>query len=65
MKQAVSSLAEMILVIQGDGNYEAASMQVSKNAVLSEILKKDLETINNSKIPVDVVFEQGLNILGL
>ncbi|MBN1117618.1 MAG: Zn-dependent hydrolase [Bacteroidales bacterium] len=62
---AVEQLSKEILTIQGDGNYEAAVKMIEKYGNLSEELKTDLERINSKGIPVDVIFEQGPEILGL
>ncbi|MCX7696138.1 MAG: Zn-dependent hydrolase [Bacteroidales bacterium] len=63
--QSVESLVKKILVIQGDGNYEAAKKWIEAEAVMPDDMKKDLEKVNKSGIPVDIVFKQGKNILGL
>jgi len=65
MKQAISDLANQILMIQGDGNYEEAKSLVTNKGVLPESLQNDLNRINNLGIPKDIVFEQGLATLGL
>lgn len=65
MQDAVDSLSEIILKIQGDGDYEAAKALVDKYGVLGEELQADLDQVNNAGIPVDIVFEQGPEVLGL
>ncbi len=65
MKEAMTSLTNKILTIQGDGDYEAAKKWVETKGVIDENLKKDLARINEAGIPMDIVFKQGLQKLGL
>ncbi len=65
MQEAMNSLSALILKIQGDGDYEAAAKLVSEKAVMDEQLKADLARLTDANIPVDVVFEQGQEVLGL
>lgn len=65
MQEAMNQLSEEILVIQGNGDYDAAKAMVDKYGVLGEDLKQDLELINSKGIPVDIVFDQGPDNLGL
>jgi hypothetical protein len=59
MGEAVNSLSEKILRLQGDGDYEAAARFVKETGTMSPALKADLDRLAGAKIPVDVVFEQG------
>jgi hypothetical protein len=65
MQMAMNALSNEILVIQGNGDYNAAEEMVEKYGVLTEELKIDLERINSKGIPVDIVFKQGPEVLGL
>ncbi|MFO8001713.1 MAG: Zn-dependent hydrolase [Marinilabilia sp.] len=65
MKKAMRELSEEILVIQGDGNYEKARKMIENMGVIHNDLASDLDRINNAGIPVDIVFEQGPEVLGL
>ncbi len=65
MKAAMLGLAEEILKIQGDGNYAAAQKELEENGFIREELQKDLDRIGEAGIPVDIVFEQGPEVLGL
>ncbi len=65
MREAMNSLTEKILVIQGEGDYNAAKKWIDENGKIGEELKNDLEKVNEAGIPVDIVFKQGLNELGL
>ncbi|MCK4664141.1 MAG: Zn-dependent hydrolase [Bacteroidales bacterium] len=65
MKEAMLSLSNEILVIQGDGNYDAAKTLVQKKGFIREDLYNDLVRIAKSRIPKDIVYEQGVDVLGL
>ncbi|MBN2863985.1 MAG: Zn-dependent hydrolase [Bacteroidales bacterium] len=65
MKSAVESMVGKILKIQGDGDYEAAKEWVEGDGVMTESLRKDLDRVNAAGIPVDIVFRQGKEALGL
>ncbi len=65
MKQATEGLANMILKIQGDGDYDAAKLLIEQKGVVNPGLQSELDKIGQSGIPVDIVFEQGPEILGL
>ncbi|MCG3138718.1 MAG: hypothetical protein HJJLKODD_02586 [Phycisphaerae bacterium] len=65
MPIAVAALAEKLITIQGDGNYDAAKKFVEEMSRMPEQLQADLQRINSANIPVDVVFEQGLEYLKL
>ncbi len=65
MTKAMNSLAEKTLVIQGDGNYKAAKEMLDSMGYIKEELQSDLDRINDSKIPVDIRFKQGLNMLDI
>ena len=65
MKAAMDALSEKILVLQGDGDYDAVDAFVTKYAVEGETLRSDLDRLETAGIPVDIVFEQGVEVLGL
>ncbi len=65
MKLAVNAWAEKILVLQGNGDYEGASAFLKDNATIKEQLQKELDALKTANIPVDIVFEQGKEVLGL
>ncbi len=58
MADAVRSLSERILTLQGDGNYEAVAAFVAEYAVEGDDLKADLARLQEAGIPVDIVYEQ-------
>jgi len=65
MKAAVVSLVEKILTVQGDGDYEAAKAWVEGDGVMTDNLRAALDKVNAAGIPVDIVFKQGKEVLGL
>jgi hypothetical protein len=65
MRAATDSLAGQILRFQGDGDYEGAKRFMQARAVLPNDLRSQLDGLAAKGIPVDVTFEQGLEVLGL
>ena len=65
MRQAMNELSQEILTLQGDGDYEGVAQLVSTRGVISDQLQRDLDRLDAQDIPVDVVFEQGLDVLGI
>jgi hypothetical protein len=65
MREAVDSLSNRILQIQGDGDYEQAAALIAELGVVPPVLEGDLERLNRAGIPTDIVFEQGPQVLGL
>ena len=65
IEKAMNALSERILVLQGDGNYDQVNEFVTNYANIPPDLQKDLDKLSEKKIPVDVQFIQGTEILGL
>jgi hypothetical protein len=65
MTDAINSLSGLILTIQGDGDYEKAASMVRRYGIMDDDLKAALKRIEEKDIPVDIVFEQGTEVLGL
>lgn len=65
LKEAMNSLSELILKLQGDGDYDGVATLVAEKANIKEQLQTDLDKLKSLGIPVDIVFEQGTEILGL
>jgi hypothetical protein len=51
--------------VQGDGDYATAKQMTDTMGVVSPQLQADLDRLKAAKIPIDVRFEQGLQVLGL
>jgi len=65
MQAAVNALSEKILRFQGDGDYEGVVAFVEQMGQIGPVLQADLDRLAGAGIPVDIVFEQGLDVLGL
>jgi len=64
-EQAIKGLSHDLLVLQGDGNYEEVAAFVAKNGNVSAQLQADLDRLDAISIPVDIVYQQGKEQLGL
>jgi hypothetical protein len=62
---AMESLIKLILHIQGDGDYAQLNNLIKEKCVISEQLKEDLDKLSKANIPVDIIFNQGLQVLGM
>ena len=60
MRAAVDSLSGKILRLQGDGDYDGAKALLADIGALGEEVNSDLARLEEAGIPVDIVFEQGL-----
>jgi hypothetical protein len=65
MKPAIYKLAEKILKLQGNGDYEGLAAWLNADGKIKADLQKDIEKLSQANIPVDIVFEQGKQALGL
>lgn len=65
MENAINSLSELILVLQGNGDYEGVKKLTKEKGIISPELQKDLDKLKSAGIPDDIVFEQGIDVLGL
>ncbi|HEY1025508.1 MAG TPA: Zn-dependent hydrolase [Sphingobacteriaceae bacterium] len=62
---AMNDLSREILMLQGNGDRAAVEKVAKEKGVISADLKTDLESLGKKGIPVDIVFEQGVDVLGL
>ena len=62
---AMEALSDKILRLQGDGDYEGAAAFIAQYEVVTPELQADLDRLAAAGIPVDVAFEQGVDVLGL
>ncbi|MCB9052152.1 MAG: Zn-dependent hydrolase [Lewinellaceae bacterium] len=65
LEQAAASLSELILTLQGNGDYDGVAGLVATKGKVGEQLQGDLARLAEASIPVDIVFEQGVEVLGL
>lgn len=64
MQEAMNTLSERILMLQGDGDYAAVDSFVTNYGAMDAELDAGLDRVNEAGIPVDIVFEQGMSVLG-
>jgi uncharacterized protein YcfL len=65
MEDAMNSLSELILTLQGNGDYDGVAKLVKEKGVITTQLQADLDGLTAKGIPVDVVYKQGVDVLGL
>lgn len=65
MGEAMDKLSELILTLQGNGDYAGVGRLLNEQGQISAELQADLDRLSRNNIPVDVVFEQGVDVLGL
>ncbi len=65
MKATIEKLAGDLLRLQGNGDAVAVKKYLDKMAVVGPKLSEDLKKINKAGIPTDIIFEQGVDVLGL
>lgn len=65
MTEAMNALVDKIMTIQGEGDYEAAKAWIEADGNLRETLRTDLARLNEGGIPVDIIFKQGPELVGL
>lgn len=63
MRAAVDGLSELILTLQGDGDYDGVDELLATRGNVPAALQADLDRLATAGIPVDVVFEQGPSVL--
>ena len=63
MSLAIKSLSNKILILQGNGDYTGVEKWVTEQGNISAQLKAALDQLND--IPVDIVFNQGVDYLEL
>jgi len=63
--EVINDLIKIIFDIQGNGNYEEAKYFVENYLIIDEELAKLIKAVNKNNIPVDLIFKQGIDVLGL
>ena len=64
-EQAMNKLGNLIITLQGNGDKAAVEKIQKQNAIIPADLQTDLDRLSKKGIPVDVVFEQGVDVLGV
>ncbi|WP_342330040.1 Zn-dependent hydrolase [Pedobacter sp. FW305-3-2-15-E-R2A2] len=62
---AMNKLSKLIITLQGNGDKAAVEKTQKEKAVIGAELQKDLDRLTQKGIPVDVIFEQGVDVLGV
>jgi len=61
----VKDLSNDILVLQGNGDYDAVAAFVAEKGNVGAQLQTDLDRLDAISIPVDIVYQQGKEVLDL
>jgi hypothetical protein len=64
-RTAMNELSKLILTLQGNGDKTGVENLQKEKAVINPDLQNDLNKLQEKGIPVDIYFEQGLDVLGL
>lgn len=65
MNKAINSLSNVILTLQGNGDYDGVAQLVAEKGIIKPELESDLARLTEAAIPVDIVFKQGKAVAGL
>jgi hypothetical protein len=65
MRAAMDKLSARILKFQGDGDYAGVVKFMDELGKMDPALQADLDRVGKAGIPKDIVFEQGVEVLGL
>jgi hypothetical protein len=63
MKLAMTELSALILKLQGDGDIEGVKKLLLEKGQIPADLQNDLNKLLQLKIPVDIIFEQGEELI--
>jgi hypothetical protein len=61
----MAALATQFLIIERNGDYQAAERLAQDMGGLDRTLQQDLKRLSGLEVPVGLVFEQGLDVLGV
>lgn len=62
---AMNELSAVVLALQGDGDKAAVEKAQKERGIIKPELQSDLDKLAQKGIPVDVIFEQGVDVLGM
>jgi hypothetical protein len=62
---AMNELCNLILTLQGNGDKAGVAKLQAEKGIVKPELQKDLDQLQKKGIPVDIIFEQGADVLGL
>lgn len=64
-RTAIDELSRLILTLQGNGDKKGVEALQKEKGIIKPDLQSDLSALQEKGIPVDIVFEQGVDALGL
>ena len=64
-EDAMNKLSRLIITLQGNGDKAAVEKTQREKAMITPELQADLDKLTRKGIPVDIVFEQGVDVLGV
>ncbi|MEJ5993720.1 Zn-dependent hydrolase [Pedobacter sp. Du54] len=62
---AMNELSNFIITLQGNGDKAAVEKAQKENGIIGAELQGDLDRLSKKGIPVDVIFDQGVDVLGV
>ncbi|BFM10553.1 hypothetical protein R50072_07060 [Simiduia litorea] len=65
MTVAINDLSNLLLTLQGNGDYEGVVKLIEEKGVMGADLQAELDKLTAANIPVDITFVQGKSVLGL
>jgi len=65
MEEAMNGLSELILTLQGNGDYEGVIQLTKEKGFIKDELQQDLDRLKAKGIPDDIKFVQGVDVLGI
>ncbi len=65
MREATNMLSQRMLTLQGDGDYDGVAELFASMGNIDDALQMELDRLKEQSIPVDLIFEQGTEVLGL
>lgn len=62
---AMNGLSGVILTLQGNGDKAAVEKAQKEKGIIGAELQADLDRLSKKGIPVDIIFDQGIDVLGV
>ena len=64
-KKAMNEWAAKVIQFEGEGDYEGAAKYLETNSTIRKELKDDIAKLKTANIPQDIIFDQGIEVLGI
>lgn len=64
-ENAMNGLSNLIITLQGNGDKAAVAKAQKENGIINAELQADLDRLGKKGIPVDIIFDQGVDVLGV